>query len=60
MYIIKKSSQKLKALKIETSWGKKVVKPVFGCWNARSDIIIYVCLFHSLIKIFKNMQGKKE
>ena len=28
-------------LKIETSWAKKVVKPILKTWNA-NDVIVYV------------------
>ena len=69
MYILKKRAQKLKniisspynfALKIETSWAKKVVKPILETWNAVNDIIVNVWFIHSLIKNFNNMQYKKE
>ena len=47
------------ALKIETNWAKKVVKPILETLNATSDVV-YVWLIHSLIKKFKNMQCEKE
>ena len=46
------------ALKIETSWAKKVVKPILETWNA-SNVIVYALLIHSIIKNFKNMQYTK-
>ena len=47
------------ALKIETSWAKRVVKPILESWNA-ANVIAYVSFIHSLIKTFKNMQCKEE
>ena len=51
------------ALKIETSWAKKVVKPSLETWNA-NDVIVYVWFICSRIKKKKqkqkNMQCKKE
>ena len=53
MYILGISGQKLKnifpltttfydfALKIETSWAKKVVKPSLETWSA-NDVIVYI------------------
>ena len=46
------------ALKIETSWAKKVVKPILETWNA-SNVIVYALLIHSMMKNFKNMQCTK-
>ena len=65
MYILKKRAQKLKSIisspyHLETSWVKKVVKPILETWNAVSDIIVFVWFIHSLIKNFNNMQYKKE
>ena len=40
------------ALKIETSWAKKVVKPILETWNAVNDVTVYVWFIRSLIKIF--------
>ena len=61
------------ALKIETIWAKKVVKPILEAWNAVNDVIVYVWFIYSLIlkkflkslsfkvlKVFKNMQYNKE
>ena len=48
------------AVKIESSWPKKVVKPILETWNAASDVIVYVWFIHSLIKFFKHMQCKKN
>ena len=71
MYILGISAQKLKnifplmttffdfALKIETSWAKKDVKPSLETWNA-NDVIVYVWYIYSQIKKIKNMKGKKE
>ena len=71
MYILKKVPRNQKtfsplmttfynfALKIETNWAKKVVKPILETLNAASDVV-YVWLIHSLIKKFKNMQCEKE
>ena len=36
------------ALKIETSWAKKDVKPSFETWNA-NDVIVYVWYIYSHI-----------
>ena len=36
-------------LKIETSWTKKVLKPILGTWNA-NDVIVYVLFIFSRIK----------
>ena len=47
------------ALKIETSWAKKIGKPILETQNAANDVIVYVWFIHSLIKKFKNMQCKK-
>ena len=44
------------ALKIETSWGEKVVKPIWETWNAANDVTVYVWFIHSQIKNIKNMQ----
>ena len=44
------------ALKIETSWAKKVVKPILETSNAANMlpiVIVYVCFIHSLRKSFK-------
>ena len=38
------------ALKIETGWAKKVVKPIMETWNATNDIIVRIWFIHSLIK----------
>ena len=48
------------ALKIEISWAKKVVKPIFETWNVTNDVVVYAWFIQSLIKLFKNMQCKKE
>ena len=40
------------ALKLETSWAKKVVKPILETWNAVNDVTVYVWFICSLIKIF--------
>ena len=48
------------ALKIETNWAKKVVKPILETWHAVNDVIVYVWFIHSLIKFCKNMQCRKE
>ena len=45
--------------KIETSWAKKVVKPILETWN-RNDDIVYVWFIYFRIKKFKNMLCKKE
>ena len=44
------------ALKIETSWAKKVVKPSLETWNA-NDVIVYVWFICSRIKT-KNKNKK--
>ena len=36
-------------LKIETSWTKKVLKPILETWNA-NDVIVYVWFIFSRIK----------
>ena len=36
-------------LKIETSWAKKVLKPILETWNT-NDIIVYVWFIFSRIK----------
>ena len=36
-------------LKIETSWAKKVLKPILETWNT-NDIIVYVWFIFSQIK----------
>ena len=48
------------ALKIETSWDKKVVKSILEILYTFNDLIAYVWFIHSQIKNFKNMQCKKE
>ena len=48
------------ALKIETSWDKKVVKSILETLYTFNDLIAYVWFIHSQIKNFKNMQCKKE
>ena len=40
------------ALKIETSWAKKDVKPSLETWNV-SDVIVYVWYIYSQIKKWK-------
>ena len=58
MYVLRKNVQKFKsiifplmttfynfALKIETSWVKKVVKPISETWNIANDVIAYFGLF---------------
>ena len=47
------------ALKIETSWAKKDVKPSLETWNV-NDVIVYVCYIYFQIKKIKNMKCKKE
>ena len=47
------------ALKIETSWAKKDVKPSLETWNL-NDVIVYVWYIYSQIKKIKNLQYKKE
>ena len=47
------------ALKIETSWAKKVIKPILETWNT-SDVVVHVWFINSRIKKFKNMQCKKN
>ena len=47
------------ALKIETSWSKKEVKPSLENWNV-NDIIVYVWYIYSQIKKIKDMKYKKE
>ena len=47
------------ALKIETNWAKRVVKPILEIWNA-ADVIVYVWFIHSVINDFENMQCEKE
>ena len=44
-------------LKIETSWTKKVLKPILETWNA-NDVILYVWFIFSRIK--KNNSKCKE
>ena len=58
MYVLRKNVQKFKsiifplmttfynfALEIETSWVKKVVKPISETWNIANDVIAYFGLF---------------
>ena len=72
IYILGRSAQKLKniffplliifydfALKIETSWTKKDVKPSLETWNV-NDVIVYVWYIYSQIKKIKNMECKQE
>ena len=40
-------------LKIETSWVKIVAEPILETWSA-NDVIAYVWLIYSRMKIFKN------
>ena len=47
------------ALKIETSWAEKVVKPILETWNTANDVTVYVWFIHSQIKNIKNMQCKR-
>ena len=47
------------AIKIETSWAKKVAKPILETRNAANDVIVYVWFIQSLIKDYKNKQCKK-
>ena len=48
------------ALKIETSWTKKVVKPSLETWND-NDVILYVWFIYSQIKKkFKICDVKKS
>ena len=47
------------ALKIETSWAKKVINPILETWNS-NDGILYVWFTCSQIKIIKNVQCKKD
>ena len=35
------------AVKIESSWPKKVVNPILETWNAANDVIVYVWFIHS-------------
>ena len=35
-------------LKVETSWAKKVVKPILETWNA-NDVIVYVSFICSQV-----------
>ena len=37
--------------KIETTWTKKLVKPILEIWNA-NDIIVYVWFIYSQLKKF--------
>ena len=37
------------ALKTETSWAKKLVKPILEIWNA-NDVIVYVWFIHESAK----------
>ena len=30
------------ALKIETSWTKKIVKPILETWNSANNVIVYI------------------
>ena len=46
------------ALKIETSWAKKGVKPSLETWSV-NDVIVCVYIY-SQIKKIKNMKYKKE
>ena len=39
------------ALKVETSWAKKVLKPIMDTWNT-NDVIVYVSFVNSRIKTF--------
>ena len=39
------------ALKIETSWDKKVVKPSLETWNT-NDAVLYISFIYSQIKKF--------
>ena len=43
------------ALKIETSWAKKVVKPILETWNAANNVIVYFWFIQSLIKGLKHV-----
>ena len=47
------------ALKKETSWAKKDVKPRLKTWNV-NDVIVYVWCIYSQIKNIKKMKCKKE
>ena len=48
------------ALKIETSWAKKVVKPISETWNAANNVFVYVWFIHSLTKMLKTCTVKKN
>ena len=48
------------SLKRQTIGAKKVVKPILETLIAANYVIVYVWLIHSLQKIFKNTQYKKE
>ena len=48
------------ALKMETSWAKRVPKPILETWNAPNDVIVYVWFINYLTRNYKNMQCKKE
>ena len=43
------------ALELETSWAKKVAKPILETWNV-NNVVLYVWFIHSRIKKIKNMQ----
>ena len=47
------------ALKIETSWAKKDVKPSLETWNV-NDVIVYVWYIYSQIKKLKIWNIKKN
>ena len=47
------------ALKIGTSWAKKVVKSSLETWNA-NDVIVYVWFIYSQIKKIKIRNVKKN
>ena len=72
IYILGRSAQKLKniffslltifydfALKIETSWAKKAVKPSLETWNV-NDVIVCVLYIYSQIKKLKIWNVKKN
>ena len=40
------------ALKIESSWTKKIVKFILETWNATNEVIVYIWFIHSLKKKF--------
>ena len=47
------------ALKIETSWAKKDIKPSLETWNI-NDGIVYAWYIYSQVKKIKNIKCKKE